>query len=88
MNLLDYLPVIIFIGIAFGFSCLLILISWLRSKKKPYREKLTPYECGFDTFDDPLENTRHRFSVQFYLVAILFIILILKLRFFSMGTGC
>lgn len=75
----SYLPVLIFMMIAFGLSCALIVISWLRSKRNPYQQKDLPYECGFDTFDLPETNTRHRFKVQFYLVAILFIIFDLEI---------
>lgn len=67
--------------VAFSLSCLLIFISWLRSKPNPYAEKEFPYECGFDAFDAPVNNTRHRFEIQFYLVAILFIIFDLEIAF-------
>ncbi|MBP9752704.1 MAG: NADH-quinone oxidoreductase subunit A [Proteobacteria bacterium] len=79
INYLNYLPILIFIGVAFGLSILLVLISFLRAKRNPYIQKETPYECGFDTFDLPVENTRHKFTVQFYLVAILFIIFDLEI---------
>jgi NADH-quinone oxidoreductase subunit A len=77
----SYIPVLIFMVVAFSLSCLLIFVSWLRSKRNPYREKEFPYECGFDAFDAPVNNTRHRFEIQFYLVAILFIIFDLEIAF-------
>lgn len=69
-----YVPVLIFMVVAFGLSLALIFVSWLRSKQRPYEQKNLPYECGFDAFDPPLENARRRFDVHFYLVGILFII--------------
>jgi NADH-quinone oxidoreductase subunit A len=51
--------------------------SILAARQKPYAEKLSPYECGFEPFDD----ARRRFDVRFYLVAILFIILDLEVAF-------
>jgi NADH-quinone oxidoreductase subunit A len=77
----NYLPIFIFFGLAFGLSIALITVSWLRSKNRPNVEKLSPYECGFETFDLPHQNTRGRFDVRFYVVAILFIIFDLELAF-------
>ncbi|CAO5682934.1 MAG: NADH-quinone oxidoreductase subunit 7 [Holosporales bacterium] len=79
INYLDYLPILIFMSIAFWLSVVLIFVSYMRAKRNPYQQKESPYECGFDAFDIPLDNTRHKFTVQFYLVAILFIIFDLEI---------
>lgn len=75
--LLNYLPIIIFLGIALVISCAMICASLVIGKNKPDAEKLSAYECGFDAFDD----TRKKFDVRFYLVAILFIIFDLEVAF-------
>ena len=77
----NYLPILVFLALGFGISVTLMIVSWWRSRKVPYSEKLSPYECGFDTFDTPEQNARSRFNVQFYLVAILFIIFDLEIAF-------
>ncbi|MGQ0559833.1 MAG: NADH-quinone oxidoreductase subunit A [Sphingosinicella sp.] len=70
----DYLPILLFLGIALGvslaFVVLPILVSMLTGAARPYPDKLTEYECGFPAFED----SRAQFDVRFYLVAILFII--------------
>lgn len=75
--LLQYLPIMIFMGIAAGMSVVMILGSLLIGKQKPDSEKLSAYECGFDAFSD----TRGRFDVRFYLVCLLFIIFDLEIAF-------
>jgi NADH-quinone oxidoreductase subunit A len=75
--LLDYLPIIIFLGIALALSCVMVCASLIIGKNKPDAEKLSAYECGFDAFDD----ARNKFDVRFYLVAILFIIFDLEVAF-------
>ncbi len=75
--LLDYLPILIFLGIAIILSGLFILAAVIAAPQKPDNEKLSAYECGFDAFDD----TRRRFDVRFYLVSILFIIFDLEVAF-------
>ena len=55
----------------------MVLASWIIGKNKPDDQKLSPYECGFDAFED----TRSQFDVRFYLVAILFIIFDLEVAF-------
>ena len=74
---LDYIPIIIFLGIANGMASLIMIASWIVAKQNPDEEKLSPYECGFDAFD----NSRKPFDVRFYLVAILFIIFDLEIAF-------
>ena len=73
----DYLPIILFLIIAFGLSCLFIILNYLLSPKNPDPEKLSAYECGFEPFND----SRMEFDVRFYLVAILFIIFDLEIAF-------
>ncbi|PJB71174.1 MAG: NADH-quinone oxidoreductase subunit A [Alphaproteobacteria bacterium CG_4_9_14_3_um_filter_47_13] len=75
--LLEYLPILIFLGIAGGMSLMMVVASFLAGKQKPDADKLAPYECGFDAFMD----ARNRFDVRFYLVAILFIIFDLEIAF-------
>lgn len=76
-----YLPILLFLGFGFFLALALMMVSHLRSKRQPYEAKDSPYECGFDAFDLPAENTRKRFDVQFYLVAILFIIFDIEIVF-------
>ena len=73
----EYLPILIFIGIAVGLSSILIMASYLVARQNPDSEKLSAYECGFEAFDD----ARGQFDVRFYLVAILFIIFDLEVAF-------
>lgn len=73
----QYFHILVFLGVALGLSLVLVLIPHLLAKHKPDSEKLSPYECGFEPFDD----ARTKFDVQFYLVAILFIIFDLEIAF-------
>jgi NADH-quinone oxidoreductase subunit A len=75
--LIEYLPILIFLGIAAVVSVGAILASYLAAPQNPDPEKVSAYECGFDAFDD----SRGRFDVRFYLVAILFIIFDLEVAF-------
>ena len=75
--LLEYLPILIFLGLATAMACVMIGASWLVGPRRPDPEKLSAYECGFDAFED----ARGRFDVRFYLVAILFIIFDLEVAF-------
>jgi NADH-quinone oxidoreductase subunit A len=77
----NYLPILAFLGLGFALSFALMVLATWRSKKNTYFEKTTPYECGFEAFDSPQENARGRFNVQFYLIAILFIIFDLEIAF-------
>lgn len=74
---LDYLPVIIFLGLGAVLSILFVLGSTLLAPSRPDPEKNSAYECGFNAFDD----ARMKFDVRFYLVAILFIIFDLEIAF-------
>ena len=73
----DYLPLVIFIGVAMGLGLALLIAPFLVAYKSPDPEKLSAYECGFNAFDD----ARMKFDVRFYLVAILFIIFDLEVTF-------
>jgi NADH-quinone oxidoreductase subunit A len=75
--LLEYLPILIFIGIAAGLAGVIIIASYVIAQQNPDVEKNSAYECGFEAFDD----SRGRFDVRFYLVAILFIIFDLEVAF-------
>ena len=75
--LLDYLPLVVFIGVAAAIGIALLLSAFLLAYKQPDPEKLSAYECGFNAFDD----ARMKFDVRFYLVAILFIIFDLEVSF-------
>ncbi len=73
----QYLPILIFLAIAIGLAMAMMVGALLIARQRPDAEKLSPYECGFDPFDD----ARGRFDVRFYLVAILFIIFDLEVAF-------
>jgi NADH-quinone oxidoreductase subunit A len=75
--LLEYLPILIFLGIAVAMSVMILTASFMVARQHPDREKLSAYECGFE----PFEDSRQRFDVRFYLVAILFIIFDLEVAF-------
>jgi NADH:ubiquinone oxidoreductase subunit 3 (subunit A) len=73
----EYLAIFVYFLIATGLAIVLLGVSFLASTRRPDPEKISAYECGFDPFDD----ARSRFDVQFYLVAILFIIFDLEVTF-------
>ena len=73
----EYLPILIFLGLAFALVCAMLGGSYLIARQNPNSEKLSPFECGFAPFDD----ARGQFDVRFYLVAILFIIFDLEVAF-------
>jgi NADH-quinone oxidoreductase subunit A len=75
--LLGYLPILVFAVIAGVIAAAMVGGSLLAARQKPDPEKVSPYECGFEPFDD----ARRRFDVRFYLVAILFIIFDLEVAF-------
>ena len=75
--LLQYLPIVIFLGIAAALGVIFILFAAVIAPKAPDPEKLSSYECGFE----PFEDARGRFDVRYYLVAILFIIFDLEVAF-------
>lgn len=73
----QYLPIIFFLVIAVGLSIVMSVIPFILAKSKPDDEKLSQYECGFEG-EGPVRN---EFNIQFYLVAILFIIFDLEIAF-------
>ncbi len=77
----NYLPVLIFLTIATGLAlllmCLGLLFGRIGVKARRDAQKLSPYECGFEAFED----SRMKFDVRYYLVAILFIIVDLEIAF-------
>lgn len=73
----SYLPILIFMGLAAVLAIVMAGIPLLVAPSRPDSEKLSAYECGFEAFDD----SRGRFDVRFYLVAILFIIFDLEVAF-------
>ncbi|MGE5766104.1 MAG: NADH-quinone oxidoreductase subunit A [Bacteroidota bacterium] len=75
--LAEYLPILIFLGIAVGLSAVIVAASYIIARQRPDSEKVSAYECGFEAFDD----ARSQFDVRFYLVAILFIIFDLEVAF-------
>ena len=75
--LLDWLPIIVFLAIAIGLALAFTVLPLVIAPKDPDPEKVSTYECGFNAFDD----ARMKFDVQFYIVAILFIIVDLDVAF-------
>ncbi|MDO5613187.1 MAG: NADH-quinone oxidoreductase subunit A [Paracoccus sp. (in: a-proteobacteria)] len=73
----EYLPILIFFGMASALALVLILAAVVLAVRNPDPEKVSAYECGFNAFDD----ARMKFDVRFYLVAILFIIFDLEVAF-------
>ncbi len=73
----NYFPVLLFIlvGLAVGFGPM--LVGWILGPHRPDAEKLSPFECGFEAFED----ARMKFDVRYYLVAILFILFDLEIAF-------
>ena len=73
----EYLPVLVFLGMASALVIILVLAAWIIAVRNPDPEKTSAYECGFNAFDD----ARMKFDVRFYLVSILFIIFDLEVAF-------
>ena len=73
----EYLPIIIFLGLAIALGLVLLLAAFVLAVRNPDPEKVSAYECGFNAFDD----ARMKFDVRFYLVSILFIIFDLEIAF-------
>jgi NADH-quinone oxidoreductase subunit A len=74
----QYLPILIFLGLATILGLALFTLGWVLGPRRPDPEKLSPYECGFEAFED----SRMRFDVRYYLVAIIFIVFDLEIAFF------
>ncbi len=75
--LFAYLPIFILILLVAGFALATLFVSHALGPRRPTRAKLAPYECGID----PVGSARERFSVKFYLVAMLFIIFDIEVVF-------
>lgn len=73
----QYLPILLFLGIAALFGLVLLTLGFILGPYRPSKEKNDPYECGFPAFAD----ARMQFDVRYYLVAILFIIFDLEIAF-------
>ncbi|MFC4485989.1 MULTISPECIES: NADH-quinone oxidoreductase subunit A [Tepidiphilus] len=73
----NYFPVFVFLVVALLFSMAPLLLGRLLGPSRPDPEKLSPYECGFE----PFEDARIRFDVRYYLIAILFILFDLEIAF-------
>lgn len=73
----EFLPVLIFLGIAIVLALIITGLSYLLSVQNPDTEKLSSYECGFE----PYEDARNIFDVKFYIVAILFILFDIEAMF-------
>ena len=77
MNTASYLPVFLFILVGIGVGLVPMFLGKIIAPSNPEPEKLSPYECGFDAFED----ARMKFDVRYYLVAILFILFDLETAF-------
>jgi NADH-quinone oxidoreductase subunit A len=73
----EFLPVLVFLGIALILAVIIVLFSYTLSVQNPDTEKLSSYECGFE----PYEDARNIFDVKFYIVAILFILFDIEAMF-------
>jgi NADH-quinone oxidoreductase subunit A len=73
----NYLPILVFLLLGLAFGVVPIAIAFVLGPNRPDSAKLSPYECGFEAFED----SRMKFDVRFYLVAILFIIFDLEIAF-------
>ena len=77
MSLSDYLPILMFLGVSTILAMALLAIGSLLGPKRPGADKLSPYECGFEAFED----ARMKFDVRYYLMAIRFIVFDLEIAF-------
>ena len=75
--LADYFSILLFLAIGLGMGVVLLLAGGILGPRRPNDEKLSPYECGFEAFED----SRMKFDVRYYLVAILFIVFDLEIAF-------
>ena len=75
--LAQYWPILLFMAVAAGLGMALLAIGLVVAPRRPAAQKLSPYECGFEAFED----ARMKFDVRYYLIAILFIIFDLEIAF-------
>ncbi|HEV2607873.1 MAG TPA: NADH-quinone oxidoreductase subunit A [Xanthomonadaceae bacterium] len=73
----EYLPVLLFLIVSTGIGIALLVVGAVLGPKRPGADKLSPYECGFEAFED----ARMKFDVRYYLIAILFIVFDLEIAF-------
>ncbi len=73
----NYLPILIFTIVGILFGAVFLALGFILGPRRPDSEKLSPYECGFEAFED----ARMKFDVRYYLIAILFIIFDLEIAF-------
>jgi NADH-quinone oxidoreductase subunit A len=73
----EYFPILLFVIVGVAVGVVPVALGWLLAPNRPDSEKLSPYECGFEAFED----ARMRFDVRYYLVAILFILFDLEIAF-------
>ena len=76
-NLIDYLPILLMVVVAAGFAVVNVFISQYIGQRKRTRTKMMPYECG----KDPVGTARERFSIKFYLIAMIFILFDIEVIF-------
>jgi NADH-quinone oxidoreductase subunit A len=74
----NYIPILVFLVISLVMGSMFFVVGYFLGPKSPNSEKNSPYECGFEAFED----ARMKFDVRYYLVAILFIIFDLEIAFF------
>jgi NADH-quinone oxidoreductase subunit A len=73
----QYFPILLFIAFGLGIGVLMLTVGKFVSPSRPDPQKLSPYECGFEAFQD----ARMKFDVRYYLIAILFILFDLEIAF-------
>jgi NADH-quinone oxidoreductase subunit A len=73
----NYFPVLLFIVVGLAIGVIPLFLGWILAPNRPDAAKLSPYECGFEAFED----ARMKFDVRYYLVAILFILFDLEIAF-------
>src|SRR5262245_18983532 len=73
----NYFPILLFILVGLAVGVAPLILGWVLAIRRPDSEKLSPYECGFEAFED----ARMKFDVRYYLVAILFILFDLEIAF-------
>jgi NADH-quinone oxidoreductase subunit A len=73
----NYFPILLFIIVGLAVGVGPVVLGWLLARNRPDSEKLSPYECGFEAFED----ARMKFDVRYYLIAILFILFDLEIAF-------
>ncbi len=74
---LNYLPILLFIGIAIAFGAVSLMAGWFVRPSRPYRAKLAPYESGSPLFSD----ARIQFPMRYYIIAMLFVIFDIEIIF-------